>query len=76
MSFCLSASCLIQCSLSCLEKQKQVPGVVGIGPKTAAALVNQFNSVEELLENVSKIVDSKKRKLYPAILLCFAFLAV
>jgi len=40
-----------------------IPGVVGIGPKTAAALVNQFNSVEELLENVSKIVDSKKRKL-------------
>lgn len=40
-----------------------VPGVPGIGPKTAAALISEFNSVEELLANTAKITNKKRRQL-------------
>ncbi len=39
-----------------------VPGVPGIGPKTAAELVNTFGSLEAVLENASEIKQNKRRE--------------
>ncbi len=38
-----------------------IPGVPGIGMATAAKLLNKFTSIDELLENISKISDMKIR---------------
>jgi DNA polymerase-1 len=39
-----------------------VPGVAGIGPKTAAQLINEYGSLEELLAHVSEIKQEKRRQ--------------
>lgn len=39
-----------------------IPGVPGIGLKTAAALIREFGSLENLLENVQKISKAKIRE--------------
>lgn len=39
-----------------------VPGVPGIGPKTAAELVNAFGSLEEVLAHASEIKQNKRRE--------------
>lgn len=39
-----------------------VPGVPGIGPKTAAELINQFGSLENLLQNAEQIPQTKRRQ--------------
>ena len=39
-----------------------VPGVPGIGPKTAAELVNQFGSLEGVLEHAAEIKQNKRRE--------------
>lgn len=39
-----------------------VPGVPGIGPKTAAELVNQFGSLEAVLEHAGEIKQNKRRE--------------
>lgn len=39
-----------------------VPGVPGIGPKTAAELINQFGSLENLLQNAERIPQNKRRQ--------------
>ncbi len=39
-----------------------VPGVPGIGPKTAADLINQFGSLEEVLSRASEIKQNKRRE--------------
>lgn len=39
-----------------------VPGVPGIGPKTAAELIAQFGSLKEVLENTSSIKQPKRRE--------------
>ncbi len=38
-----------------------VPGVAGIGPKTAALLINEYGTVENLLSNASEIKQEKRR---------------
>ena len=38
-----------------------VPGVPGIGPKTAAELINEFGTLENLLENAHTIKQPKRR---------------
>jgi len=38
-----------------------IPGVPGIGMATAAKLLNKFSSLEELLQNISKISEMKIR---------------
>ena len=38
-----------------------IPGVPGVGPKTAAALLNEFGSVENLLTKVAQIKSEKVR---------------
>ncbi len=39
------------------------PGARGIGPKTAAKLINQFKTIENLYENLVKIDSEKIRKI-------------
>jgi len=39
-----------------------VPGVPGIGPKTAAELINTFGSLEEVLNHASEIKQNKRRE--------------
>src|SRR5690606_18450737 len=38
-----------------------VPGVRGIGPKTAAELINTFGSLENLLDSIDQIKQEKRR---------------
>jgi DNA polymerase-1 len=40
-----------------------IPGVPGIGPKTAAQLIEEFGSIEDLLKNVEKVKSAKVRAL-------------
>jgi len=44
------------------DPSDNIPGVAGVGDKTAAKLVSQFGSVEEMLSNISKIEDPKLRE--------------
>ncbi|MBE6449004.1 MAG: DNA polymerase I [Alphaproteobacteria bacterium] len=39
-----------------------VPGVPGIGPKTAAQLINEYGSLNSVLENAHKIKQEKRRQ--------------
>ena len=42
------------------DASDNIPGVPGIGQKTAAKLIQQFDSVEGILENVSKLKGKQK----------------
>ena len=44
------------------DSSDNVPGVPGIGEKTASKLVKQFGSLEGVLENIDKIPSEKIRK--------------
>ncbi|MFN0199517.1 MAG: DNA polymerase I [Planctomycetaceae bacterium] len=39
-----------------------VPGVPGIGPKTATTLLNEYGTLEELLKNAEKVTGKKSRE--------------
>ncbi len=43
------------------DKSDNIPGVPGIGDKTASKLLKQFATVEEILENVDKISSTRAR---------------
>ncbi len=45
------------------DSTDNIPGVPGIGLKTAAELVNQFGSLEEVLEHAHEIKQNKRREL-------------
>lgn len=45
------------------DKIDNIPGVAGIGPKTAAELVNAYGSLEGVLQNLSQIKQEKRRQL-------------
>ena len=45
------------------DKIDNIPGVAGIGPKTAAELVNTYGSLEGVLQNLSQIKQEKRRQL-------------
>ncbi|MBR3676630.1 MAG: DNA polymerase I [Alphaproteobacteria bacterium] len=48
------------------DKIDNVPGVPGIGPKTAAELVNEYGSLQGVLANVDKIKQQKRREVLAA----------
>ena len=45
------------------DKIDNIPGVPGIGPKTAAELVNTYGSLEGVLQNIDNIKQEKRREL-------------
>jgi len=44
------------------DSTDNIPGVPGIGVKTAAELINQYGNLENLLKNVDKIKQTKRRE--------------
>lgn len=45
------------------DKIDNIPGVPGIGPKTAAELINEYGSLQGVLANADKIKQQKRREL-------------
>ncbi len=45
------------------DSSDNIPGVVGIGPKSAQALLEEFGSLDRLLENVSQVTNTRWRNL-------------
>ena len=43
------------------DSSDNIPGVPGIGPKTAAQLINDFGDIENLINNVQNIKQEKRR---------------
>ncbi len=44
------------------DSSDNVPGVPGIGVKTAAELINQYDNLENLLKNADKVKQNKRRE--------------
>ena len=45
------------------DKSDNIPGVPGIGPKTAAKLIEQFGSLEAIYENIDQVKNDRQRRL-------------
>jgi DNA polymerase-1 len=45
------------------DSSDNIPGVAGIGPKTAAAWIREFDSVENLIANIGLLPLNRKRQL-------------
>ncbi|KPK94061.1 MAG: DNA polymerase I [Deltaproteobacteria bacterium SM23_61] len=43
------------------DTSDNIPGVPGIGPKTAGQLIEEFGSIEELLKNVGRVKNARVR---------------
>ena len=48
------------------DSSDNVPGVKGIGPKTAAELINQYGDLENLLAHLDEIKQEKRREILKA----------
>ncbi len=44
------------------DKADNIPGVPGIGPKTAASLITTFGTLEQLYENIDTVTKKKQRE--------------
>jgi DNA polymerase-1 len=44
------------------DPSDNIPGVAGIGPKSAATLLNQFGTVENIYKNIDKIENEKVKE--------------
>jgi len=44
------------------DSSDNIPGVPGIGPKTAAQLINQYSTVENLIDNAENIAQKKRKE--------------
>jgi DNA polymerase-1 len=44
------------------DSSDNIPGVTGIGPKTAAAWISEFGSVEDLIANIGRLPPNRKRQ--------------
>jgi DNA polymerase-1 len=53
---------MIDLQALCGDSVDNVPGVPGIGPKTAAQLLEEFGDLETLLERASEIKQNKRRE--------------
>ena len=45
------------------DPSDNIPGVSGIGPKTAASLLQKYHTLENLFENISEIGETVRKKL-------------
>lgn len=48
------------------DKVDNIPGVVGIGPKTAAALIGEYGSIDGILANIDKIKGKRRQNIEAA----------
>jgi len=53
---------VIEVQALCGDSSDNVPGVPGIGPKTAAQLIDEYGDVETLLEHLDEIKQPKRRE--------------
>ncbi|HEQ71840.1 MAG TPA: DNA polymerase I [Spirochaetia bacterium] len=48
------------------DQSDNIPGVPGIGPKTAVKLLSEFGSLERIYDSLETVSDTHKKKLVPA----------
>lgn len=53
---------VIELMALCGDNSDNIPGVRGVGPKTAAKLIDQFGNVENLYENIEEVSGEKLRE--------------
>ena len=46
------------------DSSDNIPGAKGIGPKTAISLIEEYGSVESILEHVDEIKQKRAREVY------------
>ena len=44
------------------DTSDNIPGVPGIGPKTASQLINEYGNIENLIENIKNIKQEKRKE--------------
>ncbi|USO01335.1 MAG: DNA polymerase I [Alphaproteobacteria bacterium] len=60
--FGVSPDKVIDVQALCGDASDNIPGVPGIGPKTAAELIIRFGTLENLLANIDQIAQPKRRE--------------
>ena len=60
--FGVSSDKVIEVQALAGDSSDNVPGVPGIGVKTAAELINQYGTIENLLKNTNNIKQNKRRE--------------
>ena len=60
--FGVQASKLLNALALMGDSADNIPGVPGIGPKTAAELINRFGTIENIYQNINEIKQDKRRE--------------